>query len=147
MPSPGAVQILKEISDLEYAAADGVTTTLTADSQFVRKLATALDTGWTSSYPTTTTTAADAITSEFTGFKLAPQSLAVLVAMGTGIDTEIALWVASYNAVTGQHAYAPNQASIKAKILAACPVQYNSVLVLADAVATMFVNHFEQEVG
>ena len=147
MPSPGNLAILQAITNLTYEAADGVETTLTADSPFVRKLATALHTGWTSAYPSSPTTAANAISAEFSGFKLAPQSLQVLVAMGTGIDSETALWVASYNATTGLHSYAPQQASIVAKILAACPVQYPSVQVLADAVAAVFVAHFEQEGG
>lgn len=147
MPSPGQVKILNDISGFEYEAAPGVSTTLKAESKFIQKLAIGLHNGWTSASPTTTTTAEAQISAAFQGFALAPQSLLVLKAMGIGIDSETATWAASYNATTVKHVYQPKAASIKAKILAACPVQYPAVKELANAVANMFVKYFEQEVG
>jgi len=145
MASPGIDAIASEIGKKTYTVEGGFNVQFKTQSPSVQKLATAIDAGWTSSAPSTITTMATAITAEFTLASSA--GLAYLIAIGTGIDSEIGKWAASFNATTSLHAYVPTALLIVTAIMAASPVKSAGALALAQVVANVFITNFEQEAG
>jgi hypothetical protein len=153
MPSPGA----SDIKDALNAATFSVTQTVAGetktidcgfadDAPVVVGLAAAIDAGWTSSSPATTTTMTATITAQFPNLASAP-GLAYLVAIGIAIDAETALWVASWNSTSAKHMYAPSKATTYAKYLAAVTNQYPGVNALANAAIDTFIAEFDPAAG
>lgn len=146
MPSPGQQSIATNIGDVPYSVEGGFETEIKQASMVVQKLATGMDTGWTSATPSTVSTMAQTIPAAFSGFVI--DGLEFLTAIGTGIDTETALWAASWNSTSAKHLYAPESASIMAKIQAASPTVWSAgAQALAQAATNAFLAGFEQEVG
>lgn len=145
MPSPGKASIEKELANLPYTVEGGFPVKFIQSGSLVQNLSTALDTGWTSASPAVITTMATAITNQFSN--TSGQGLAFVIALGTGIDVEVSKWAASYKPIPNVHTYAPTATAIVAAILAVSPIQSAGIIVLANAVATIFIDNFEQEVG
>ncbi|NVK42110.1 MAG: hypothetical protein HWE39_12790 [Oceanospirillaceae bacterium] len=144
MPSPGTAAIEQAIAGTQFDV-EGETTEFKEGSLIVVQLGRAIDAGWTSASPSTSTTMAATFASEFSN--VAGVGLTAMNAIATGIDQEVAAWIASFNPVAGVHAYAPTAASIKSKILAASPVSSNGMTALAQAVADAFIDGFDPMVG
>lgn len=145
MPSPGKTAIEKELAKLTYTVEGGFPVKFIQSGYLVQNLSTALNTGWTSASPTTITTMATAISQQFNTFR--GQGLTFVIALGTGIDTETAKWAASFKPLPNIHSYAPTVQSTIAAILAASPIQSAGIIALTNAVATLFIDNFEQEIG
>lgn len=144
MPSPGTSAIENAIAGTTFDV-EGETTEFKAGSLLVVQLGSAIDAGWTSSSPAAPTTMAASFAATFTN--LVGPGLVAMNAIASGIDQETAAWVASFNPLTGLHAYAPTATAIKSKILAACPVSSNGMTALAQAVADAFIDGFDPTVG
>lgn len=146
MPSLGQQSIAANIGDVPYSVEGGFETEIKQASMVVQKLATGMDTGWTSASPSTVTTMATTIPAAFNSFVI--DGLEFLTAIGTGIDAETALWAASWNSTSATHLYIPSSASIMAKIQAASPTVWSAgAQALAQAATNAFLASFEQEVG
>jgi hypothetical protein len=146
MPSPGASAIESAIAGTTFKVEGTDTTTeFKAGSILVVQLGKAIHAGWTSTSPALPTTMALAFALEFEN--LTGQGLASMKAIASGIDQETALWVASYNPLTGLHTYAPTAVSLKTKIIAASQIKSNGMNALSNAVATAFIDEFDPEVG
>lgn len=145
MSSPGKDTIATALGNKTYTVEGGFKTQFKADSETIQKLASAIDAGWTSSAPSTITTMATEIASKFSN--TLGNGLAYLIALASAIDTETSKWAASFNPLTGLHTYAPTAAAIIATTLAASPIQSAGVTAMAEAVAQVFIDNFEQEVG
>lgn len=146
MPSPGQQSIATNIGDVPYSVEGGFETEIKQASMVVQKLATGIDSGWTSTSPSTVTTMAATIPAAFAGFVI--DGLEFLTAIGTGIDAETALWAESWNPTSATHLYVPSSASIMEKIQAASPTVWSEgAQALAAAATSAFLSSFEQEVG
>lgn len=146
MPSPGTSAIEDAIAGTSFEVEGTTTVTeFKAGSILVVQLGKAIDAGWTSASPANPTTMAASFAATFTN--LVGSGLAAINAIASGIDQEVALWVASFNPLTGLHTYAPTAAAIKSKILAASPVSSSGVSALAQAVADAFTSSFDPLVG
>lgn len=145
MPSPGKTAIANSLGNKPYTVEGGFSVTFKQQGDMVQKLSTALDNGWTSATPSTTTTMATAIINEFT--LVTGNGLVFLTALGTGIDNETSKWAASVNPLTTLHTYAPTAPAIVTAIMAASPVQSAGALALAELVSNIFIANFEQEAG
>lgn len=153
MPSPGAESIKSSLLETSYTLEQtvaGETRTLTCqfadDAPVIDKLSAAMDTGWTSASPSASTTMAAAITSEFSYLSGAP-GLPFLVAIGTGIDTEVAKWVASWNPQSGIHTYAPQASAAFAVFVSSTSQRLVSMDALADTAINAFFDDFDQATG
>lgn len=169
MPTTGTDAIATKIGEKTFTVMTtpegDVTTTFSPQSGFVKKLAAAIDAGWTSASPSTPTTMADAFTQEF----LLGDELAYLAGNGamfveciaTAIDQETTAWAGSWISETAQHTYTVSESSIVARAesctaLATAdpdaeppvpPFWSNGAKALAEAVAAAFVAGFLQEEG
>ncbi|MCW8965371.1 MAG: hypothetical protein OQK82_01590, partial [Candidatus Pacearchaeota archaeon] len=112
-----------------------------------QKLAAAIDAGWTSASPTTATTMAASFSAEFAGYLFPGIGQTFIYCIASGIDAEIAAWVASWDTLAQIHTYPPNAASIISRIMACSPVQSAGAQAIAEAVADAFMAGFGQEVG
>lgn len=72
---------------------------------------------------------------------------AMMEAIGTGIDTDVGLWVASWDAVTRTHLYAPSAGAIYSYIMAAMPIDTAATRAIAQKCANVFMQGFGQEAG
>jgi len=145
MPSPGVAD-LKSALAAETFLVGAATVSFDADGEMITKLATAIDAGWTSSYPSTPTTMAAAFAAELAGYA-SGDGLAFLNSIASAIDADVALWVASYVAVTGLHSYVVNATAITAATLSSSPVSSPGVIALATAAGNAFAAEFVQEEG
>ncbi|MGR6871240.1 hypothetical protein ACU6U9_02780 [Pseudomonas sp. HK3] len=146
MPSPGTAAIESAIAGTTFQVEGTDTTTeFKAGSILVVQLSKAIDAGWTSISPALTTSMVLSFALEFTN--LVGPGLAAMNAIASGIDQETALWVASYNPLTGLHAYAPTAVSLKTKIIAASPIKSNGMNALADAITNAFIDGFDPKLG
>lgn len=145
MPTPGAEALETALTGFTITLTGGVTTEFKA-GPVSAALADGMDAGWTCATPTTVSTMSAAIGSAFAGMA-AGQGLASMVAIGTAIDAEIAVWAASWNATAQVHSYAPAADTISAAAIAASPVKSPGFTALAEAAAAAFVANFVQEVG
>lgn len=163
MPSPGASAIKDAIKTTGYVitvdtpGADpdpetGETPTTThsctfnEDARVIVGLANAIHAGWTSSYPTTVTTMSAAITAEFSELAGSP-GLPYLVAIGGAIDTDVALWAASFVPNSGTHSYTPSKGAMTTAFTAATPMRLPGVDALASSVFDAFLAGFSTTAG
>lgn len=144
MPSPGATAIAHSIGGKNYVVEGNFATGFTTGSPFVSKLATAMDTGWTSSSPSTSTSMDNAFASELGSF-LQGAGLAFLNCVAQSIDAETTAWVNSWNGAV--HTFVVSAPSIVDRIMACAPVASHGVQALAEAVADAFMSGFGQETG
>lgn len=152
MPSPGYENILNSLATTSFTP-EGTATPIyfnpAADT--IKKIASALDAGWTSSYPATPTTMVTAFTAEFAGFFTLEGALGqnFIMALAQGIDTDIALWVASYVPPpgSGTHTYIVTAITINAQIALLSPLISNGSTALINSISDIFGNNFGQEVG
>lgn len=144
MPSIGSTEIANTIGQASFMVADKQIQ-FVSDSDFVTRLANAMDSGWISESPDTATNMEAAIGSEFTAY--GQEGLNSVKAIGTAIDAETAKWVASFDTNTSKHTYAPTAAVIQSAIIAAAPVKSNGMTALAEAVAQAFMSGFDPTQG
>lgn len=153
MPSPGVATIKAALVGTTFTVdqtigdtTESLTCSFTEDAPVVNKLAAGIDSGWTSASPTTISTMAAAISTEFAYLGSAP-GVVYLVAIGTAIDTETTAWAASWNAQAATHAYAPQKAAAMATYKAAVPAISAGMEALAEAAIDAFLADFGQEAG
>lgn len=145
MPSPGAASIAATIGAKAYTVEGGYATQFVDPSSFVTSLSVAMDAGWTSASPTTATAMAAAFSAEFSSYSGNGRTFIDCVA--SGIDDEVAAWVASWDVDLQVHTYTVNAASIVSRIMACSPVQSAGAQALAEVAADAFMSGFGQEVG
>ena len=147
MPSTGSAAIAAVIGAKTYTVEGGFNTQFVEAYPTTQKLAAAIHAGWTSASPTTPTTMAASFTAEFAGYLLPGIGQAFFNCIASGIDAEIADWVASWAPVPQVHTYVPNAASIVSRIMACSPIQSAGTQALSEAAAEAFMAGFVQEVG
>ena len=147
MPSPG-ISTLKSDLAFSYTVEGGFSTQIILDSETDVRLATGINNGWGSPYPTTPTTMEIAILAAFGGYVLPTGGgYQNLRAIGLGIDEEIAAWIASWDSIGMVHTYTVNPASIESRIISHYTINSNATAALALNVAQTFCNYFIQEGG
>ncbi len=146
MPSPGSSSIAATIGAKTYTVEGGYNTQFIASSEYIQKLARALDVGWTSASPFVPTSMSAAFSGEFVGY-LAGQGQLFVNCIASGIDQETAAWVSSWNPIAQVHTYVVNAGSIVGHIMGCSPVQSNGARALAEVCADAFMGGFGQEVG
>lgn len=146
MPSPGKSAIADIIGAKTYTVEGEFATQFNVDGTFVQKLSTALDSGWTSVSPSTTTSMATAFTSELDGY-LSGQGKQFLDCVAAGIDQETADWVLSWNSETQIHGYTVTAASIVSHIKDCAPLWSSGAQAIAQVCADAFMSGFGQEAG
>ena len=143
MPSIG-VAALKAALAVPVTVESGQSTSFSPTGLFIGQLAAAIHAGWTCASPTTPSTFVSAFTA---AFPIITGGAQYLNCIASGLDAEVAAWVASWNSVAGVHSYTVNATSIYGRITACSPVQSNATHALAQAVANAFMQGFGQEVG
>jgi hypothetical protein len=146
MPSPGQSAIATILGGKTYSVEGGFDTAFKKETPFIQTLASAMDSGWTSASPTTTTTMATTFASEFADY-LAGQGLTFIDCIAVGIDQETAAWAASWDTQAQVHTYAVNAASIVSRIQGCSPLWSNGAKAISEAAADAFMSGFGQETG
>jgi len=146
MPSPGATTIAATICEKTYIVEGNHATVFNKQGTFVQSLAKAMDSGWTSATPTTTTTMVASFEAEFSE-RLKGQGKQMIMCIAQAIDAETAAWAASWDSLTMIHTYAPNVGSIVITTQGCAPLWSQGAIAITEVVAKAFVDHFEQEVG
>ena len=169
MPKPdSASTIAKTIGEKRYKLREDednteneIETRFDPDSKFVKMLAKALYDGWTSESPDKATTMEAKFKAEF-GFDtdepyLKKHGKAFVECIATGIDDETGSWVKEYDEDTGSHDYQITKDTIIQAIKGCTmkvvtdaegnPVWPVGAKALTEAVATAFMNDFDQSKG
>ncbi len=170
MPSLKQSDIATELGKKTYTAyttAEGVAvkTQFNTKGEFVQKLATALNKGWTCAPPSTPTTMETEVTREFSLDTDLPYltgiGASLVKCIAIAIDNETSDWADSWSSETGTHTYVVSASNIVTGIKGCTklatedpeaeppvpPFWSNGAKAVAEAVADAFMSGFGQETG
>ena len=148
MPSPGQETLATDLGSASYSMThNGETLTISfnSDGDTIQRLATAMDSGWTITSPTSPTSFESTFNTEFSD--ILGQGKTFMDCIATALDTEVDVWIASWDTNSQTHTYVPSASTIKGNITSCSPVSSAGVEALAQKVADTFISYFEQEVG
>ncbi len=147
MPSPSASVLRTELA-VPFTVEGGFNTNIVLGGEFNTRMASGMDTGWTSATPTTPSSFQSAILAAFSGYTLgAGQGLNWITCIGTELDAEVDLWIASWQVIPMVHTYVPSAGSIIGRIQSCELFTSNARTALDQTIADTFIKYFEQEVG
>ena len=146
MPSIGQSAIATILAK-PYTVEGGFNVQVNVNGVFVQKLANAIHAGWTSASPTTPTTMGASFNTEFSNYLFAGLGKVFVECIASGIDAEVAAWVASWDDINMIHTFTVSNASIYNRIMACSPYQSNGAKVFAQGAADAFMAGFGQEAG
>lgn len=151
MPSTGVTAIRAVLGAKTFSLPWNNTTYpagFNVNGQNTIKVATAMHAGWTCATPTTPSAFAAAFVAQYAGyFTGSGNGYLFTNCIATGLDAEVAAWVASWTTPANVHTYVVNAASITARIMACAPINTPGAVAMAEAVASAFMAGFGQEVG
>ena len=119
------------------------TTVLKKGSKTVESIATAMHGGWTSASPASPTTMTATFTAEFEKWIQPGKGLSSMIAIGAGIDAEVAKWIASFDPVTGTHKYALTAKVLKDSMLSGSLIDSGAMDAVSETCAEAFVAEFD----
>lgn len=146
MPSPGQDAIATTLGNKAYTVEGGFNTQFKKEKTFIQKLATAMDTGWTSAPPSTPTTMSGSFAAEFNAY-LTGRGMLFVSCIASAIDTETTAWGNSWDSIAQVHHYTVSAANIVTSIQNCAPLWSNGAKAIAEAVADAFMSGFGQETG
>lgn len=145
MPSPGASALQNELDDIAFVIHGEHSTVIKKTSSTIVSLAAAMDTGWTSATPATASTMVASFSIQFVA--LVGDGLDFMHAVAAGIDGEVALWIASFNAITSVHEYIPGASDIEDAIKALSPIESDGSNALVEKISSVFADNFDGAAG
>lgn len=147
MPSPGAVVLQNELEGT-YTVEGGFDTTFKSDYETAKLIGEGLDAGWTAEYPTTPSSFTAALPASIASLG-SGGGIEWMSAVGTGLDAEVTLWVASWlppGSGGPVHTYAPNSSAAVATARATYSGTWSAGMeAIAQKICDAFISFWVQE--